>query len=132
MTSLFDQVVKLQNKETKRRQRREWWAETYHSVVFISLLLGMWLLHILTGWFRWAFFPEGWKGKLSEAENGWGAHQYDNDSDTALTTLKNLHDEDVEVMFVRRIHPFFLDNELLYVYSPNYKARLWDGEEKLL
>lgn len=121
--------LEQQRKANKRKQDR---AELYQSLVFCSWLMLIWLGHLITGWFRWLFFPKGWTGQLKDIESGWGIHQYDNDSDLAITKLRENNKPEDKVMLVRRIHPIYLDTELLYVYSPKYKVRIWDGEIKEL
>lgn len=132
MDKLHKQVIRLQKREANKRRWAKERAELWHTCVFISWLMLFWLGHMATGWFRWLFCPKGWQGKVKDIDKGWEIHQYDRDSQEAADKVRELNDPEAIVMFVRRIHPIFLDNDLLYVYSPKYKVRIWNGAVKQL
>lgn len=64
-------------------------------------------------------------------DSGWEVNQYDNDSQYATGKVRDLNKGTDKVMFVRRIHPVFMDTDILYIRSPGYTARICNGVEKI-
>lgn len=99
---------------------------------YCLIIMIVWFFHVIIfGWFNYLFKPKGWKGKVRDIRTEYLDHQYNKWHCIAIQKVIDLHNPQDEVMFVKRVHPWFLDNEFLYVYSPRYKARIWDNREKL-
>lgn len=121
--------------DAKRYRLKAKWDETLHSFTFCGLLLGIWLLHIFAlGWFQYFFKPEGYLIKAKHiledldqpASRWWNKYHCD-----LARKAVEFNDPDDYVMFTWRKHPFFLDNEYLYVQSKGLRARVWDHREKI-
>lgn len=131
MKTSFNKLVKHQQRESRKYKRQKEWAETWHACSFIFYLMLFWVGHILTGWYRYLFKPEGWVGRVDDMDSGWEVNQYDNDSQYATGKVRDLNKGTDKVMFVRRIHPVFMDTDILYIRSPGYTARICNGVEKI-
>lgn len=98
-------------------------------------MLFFWLTHILfIGWYRYLFCANGYLIKAKDiiedvdSRNGkwWNKHHCE-----IAKKAVAFNDPDDLVMFTWRTHPFFLDNDILYVKSKGFHARAWDHREKI-
>lgn len=108
----------------------------FHTPIFITMMLLFWLLHIvLLGWIQYLFYPKMYVirvGDIVEDVNNSDSNIWWNRHDCA-TALKvaEINDPDSLATFTWRVHPFFLDNEYLYVNTQNWKGRVWDDRVKI-
>lgn len=98
-------------------------AETYHAFVMCSFLMFFFIVHLLTGWFRWIFLPKVWVGQVKDLESGWGYDKYGVDMDIEIKRIKRLNRRDDKVRIITRVHPVLIDETIFYVKTPNYNAK---------
>lgn len=109
----------------------------FHTPIFITMLLLFWLAHVLFfGWFNYLFNPKMYviraglvNADMEHDRKGtpwWNRHDCD-----AARYAAMVNDPDTLLTFVWRTHPLFLDNEYMYVNSPNWKARIWNERTKV-
>lgn len=127
------EFTKKQKKALAKHKRKT----RIKEVQFFALLMGYWLLHILVlGWFKYLFCSRTYiirAGDILKDVEGrgpnnpwWNTHEVAAASEAAM-----YNDEHAIIRFTWRTHPFFLDNEFMYVYSKNYKVRVWDHRKKI-
>lgn len=132
-------------------QKRSWDTKWYRfkteckqawlTFIYIGLLFLFWVLHVtILGWFQYFFKPTSYvikaglilqdidnhHDRFSEVHQLWW-NRYHCDAATKAAARNNPEDY---VTFTLRVHPLFLDNEILYVHSKGYKARWWDDRIK--
>ncbi|BEG72532.1 hypothetical protein RVBP21_1600 [Pseudomonas phage BRkr] len=100
----------------------------FTALYFCSLLLSMWLIHILfVGWFRCLFIPRCWIGRVDQLKEGyiydWGTYT----KEARECILANSDSPHAIVKIVERVNPIFMADEgFCSIYSPNYKwKRSW-------
>ena len=112
----------------------------WFSFSFCSLFLLFWLLHVLVlGWFQYCFKPRMYVIKagdiLKDVEHPHGAVAHDfwwsRHHVEAAKKAAAMNEPENYIRFIERTHPFYLDNDLFYVKSKGYKARWFQGTEKL-
>ncbi len=120
---------------TKHLKGKEWWKAQGTIVLFMSVLTVIWLLHVLVmGWFSYFFMADGYiirAGDIAEDVENRGTKWWNKYHCEAALKAATMNNPDDLVMFTWRTHPFFLDNDILYIQSKGYAARVWDEREKI-
>lgn len=121
------------------------WVKAQLTIAYIcALFLGIWLVWILfMGWFRYLFYPTSYIVRAGDIIADMQPDETRSNSFRRTSIWHDryhceggqqaaaLNDPDDMVMFVVREHPFFMDNEILYVKSPGYKARHFQDKVKV-
>lgn len=113
-----------------------WFKAAATCWLFCFTLLFLWLIYVLfVGWYSYYFRPQGYLIKVGDLEEDiearlggrWWNKRH---CDLARKVIAMNQPEDW-AMFTWRTHPFFLNNDILYVQSKGLRARVWDEREKI-
>ncbi len=121
------------------------WVKAQLTIAYICVFfIGVWLIWILfIGWFRYLFYPTSYAiraGDIIEDMQpdvtrlnrfSWYSIWHDKYHCEGGHQAAALNKPDALVLFVVRDHPFFMDNEILYVKSAGYKARHFQDKVKV-
>lgn len=112
------------------------WVEAVGTIgVIICALLFFWLIHVMfIGWFCYYFRPTGYLIRVGDIEEDMeirGSRWWNKYHCELAHKVVKMNDPDELAMFTWRTHPFFLDNDILYVKSKGLRARVWDEREKI-
>lgn len=130
------------------RRKRKWATRRYElkanldALGFITVFLTYWLFYVLfMGWYLYLFKPETYliragdiledielssSGK-TKAHRFWWSRINCNAARTAVAS----NDINAIVRFTLRVHPFYLDNEILTVRSKGFNTRVWKDDSGL-
>ena len=119
---------------TKHFKGKVWVKAAAASWLFVLAIIFAWLAHVLFyGWWAYYFKPKGYLIRVGDIledleTNGrwWNKHH-----DALARKVVKMNDPDRIAVFTWRVHPFFLDNDILYVKSKGITARVWDEREKI-
>lgn len=120
---------------TKHLKGKEWIIAQFHCAVFLLLLLTVWLIHVLfVGWYQYLFKAEGYLIKAHDITEDvehnnhkwWNKHHCE-----AAFKATVLNDPDDLVLFTWRVHPLYLSNDILYIKSKGYSAKVFNEHEKI-
>lgn len=120
---------------TKHLKGKEWWKAQGTIIGFLFQLTSLWLIHVLfLGWFSYLFRAKGYlieardiDEDLEENNSKWW-NKYHCDAARKAAAMNDAKDL---VMFTWRVHPFFLANDIMYIKSKGYSARIWNEREKI-
>lgn len=107
-----------------------------HSILtalfFVSMLFGYWLVYILfLGWYGYLFKPKSYIIRAGDimadlnSEKDTSGRWWERTECRAASQAAIACNPDDVVCFSWRPHPIFLDGEIMYVWSPRFKARVW-------
>lgn len=97
---------------------------------FIGGLCFTWLFYVLfIGWFKFLFLPKSWSGVISDVEARYIKHTYNYHQIKALRRAIHVNRENAVIHLTVRQHPFYPNNEYLYIKSSRYNSRVWDDME---
>lgn len=120
---------------TKHLKGKEWVKAQLTIIGFVTLLLLIWLVHaLLVGWYQYFFKAEGYLIKAGDIAEDLDNNNYKwwaRDHCEAATKAALLNDPDELVLFTWRVHPLYLDNDILYIKSKNYSAKISKEKEKI-
>lgn len=101
-----------------------------HVPIFITMVLIIWIFHIfIHGWYCYFFKPNMYIIKvgniISDMEDDRHGTPWWNRYDCAAARQVVMYNNKEDIAtFTWRTHPFFLDQDILYISSPKYKARV--------
>ena len=130
------------------RRKRKWdmrWFEfksNCHATSFIIMFMGYWLFYVLfIGWRHYLFKPSSYVIKAGDIVADIDNHSspytrqhrlWWNKHNCAAACAAAIANESYDlVRFTERVHPLFLDQDILYVSSKGYKARYINDQVKL-
>lgn len=127
------------------RRKRKWATRRYElkanldTLGFITLFLAYWLFFVLfQGWYWYLFKPETYlirAGDILEDIEQSSNHKtkafrfwWSRINCNAARTAAVSNDVNAIVRFTLRVHPFYLDNEILTVRSKGFNTRVWKDD----
>lgn len=118
----------------KHLKGKEWLKAAATCWLFVIALTFIWLLHVLFyGWYAYCFKPKGYLIRVGDIlddleTNGkwWNKHH-----DALARKVVKMNDPDEMALFTWRVHPYYMDNDILYVKSKGITARVHDEYEKI-